>query len=71
MSNNQTPNNDAWKALQDITKKEKEEAVKKYSKISELITEFGEEISKDKVLTYLGFKSIDEMIDWELDWLPR
>ncbi len=71
MSNNQTPNNGAWEALQNIARKEKEEALKKYTIISELITEFGEEIPKDKVLTYLGFKSIDEMIDWELDYLPR
>ena len=70
MSNNQTPNG-AWEELQNISRKEKEQALKKYTKISELITEFGEEIPKGKVLSYLGFKSIDEMIDWELDWLPR
>ena len=71
MSNSQPPNNGAWKTLQEITKKEREEALKKYSKINDLIIKHGEEIPTNKVLSYLGFKSVDEMIDWELDWLPR
>jgi hypothetical protein len=71
LNENDKSSQDAWKALQEISKKEREEAKKLYEKIRKLIEIHGYSISKQKVLDELGFKNIDEMIDWELEWLPR
>ena len=60
-----------WKAFQDLSRKEQEAASKLYSIIRELMEEYGEEIPLDTALKRLGFKNVDEMIDWELQWLPR
>ena len=68
---NEEERKNAWHILQDMSRKEQEEASKIYSKIKNLISEYGEEIPLDKALSYLGFRSLDEMIDWELSWLPR
>ena len=59
------------KVLQEMSRKEREEASKIYQKIRVLMNEFGEEIPLETALKRLGFKNIDEMIDWELTWLPR
>ena len=64
-------NNSMWKVLQEMSKKEQEEAEKIYEKIKILIDEFNGEIPISIALNRLGFNSIDEMIDWELTWLPR
>ena len=71
MNENDKSSQDAWKALQEISKKEREEAKKLYDKIRKLIDNYGYSIPKQEVLKELGFKTIDEMIDWELEWLPR
>lgn len=60
-----------WKVLQEMSRKEREEAEKIYEKIKILIEEYNGVIPKKTVLTRLGFNTIDEMIDWELTWLPR
>ncbi|MFW9852995.1 MAG: hypothetical protein ACFFDS_08630 [Candidatus Thorarchaeota archaeon] len=60
-----------WKAFQDLSRREQEAASKLYSIIRELMEEYGEEIPLDVALRRLGFKNVDEMIDWELQWLPR
>ena len=71
MSENQRSSQDAWKALQEISKREREYARERYQIIRELVEEKGEVIPKNTMLSELGFKSYDEMVDWELDWLPR
>jgi hypothetical protein len=60
-----------WKVLQEMSKKEQEEAEKIYEKIKLLMNEYNGDIPIQIALTRLGFNSIDEMIDWELTWLPR
>ena len=60
-----------WKVLQEMSRKEQEEAEKLYEKIKILMDEYNGEIPKKIVLSRLGFKTFDEMIDWELTWLPR
>lgn len=60
-----------WKVLQEMSRKEREEAEKIYDKIKILIEEYNGVIPKKTVLSRLGFKTFDEMIDWELTWLPR
>ncbi|MCG3226776.1 MAG: hypothetical protein H7645_07645 [Candidatus Heimdallarchaeota archaeon] len=60
-----------WKVFQEMHRKEREEAEKIYEKINSLMNEYNGVIPKTTVLKRLGFKSIDEMIDWELTWLPR
>jgi hypothetical protein len=64
-------NESMWKVLQEMSRKEREEAEKLYEKIKVLIEEYNGVIPKQIVLTRLGFKTIEEMIDWELTWLPR
>jgi hypothetical protein len=71
MSENKRSSQDAWRALQEISKREREHAQKRYQTIRELMDDKGEVIPKNTLLKELGFKSFDEMIDWELDWLPR
>jgi len=71
LNKNDKSSQSAWKALQEISKKEREEAEKLYKKIRKLINSYGYSLPKQTVLDELGFKTIDEMIDWELDWLPR
>lgn len=60
-----------WKVLQEMSRKEKEEAEKLYDIIKILMDEYNGKIPIKTVLSRLGFNSIDEMIDWELTWLPR
>ena len=60
-----------WTVFQEISRKEKEEAEKIYDKIKILMNEYNGEIPIKTALIHLGFSSIDEMIDWELTWLPR
>ncbi len=60
-----------WKVLQEMYRKEREEAEKVYEKIKILMDEYNGVIPKTTVLKRLSFNSIDEMIDWELTWLPR
>ena len=71
MTENDKSSQSAWKTLQEISKKEREEAKKRYKKIKALIDKYGYSIPSDTVLKELGFKTIDEMIHWELEWLPR
>ncbi len=71
MNENQRSSQEAWRALQEISRKEREHAQKLYTIIEDLIENQGYIISKKTLLTKLGFKSVEEMIDWELDWLPR
>ena len=71
MSENQKSSQDAWRALQEISKQEREHAQKLYTIIKDLIQKQGDTIPKETLLKELGFKSVEEMVDWELDWLPR
>jgi len=71
LNENDKSSQSAWKALQEISKKEREEAKKLYEKIRNLINIYGDSIPKQEVLDELGFKTDDEMIHWELEWLPR
>ncbi len=71
MSENHKSSQDAWRALQEISKQEREHAQKLYKIIQDLVQQHGDIIPKETLLTELGFKSVDEMVDWELEWLPR
>lgn len=68
MNENEKSSQSAWRALQEISRKERERAKKIYYKIESLIDKFGYSIPTQVVLDELGFKTIDEMIHWELEW---
>ena len=61
----------AWRAFQEIAKKETQDALRKCSIIQELMTEYSDVIPTEIALSRLKFNSIEEMKDWEGKWLPR
>jgi len=71
LNKNEKSSQSAWRALQEISRKERERAKKIYDKIKSLIDKFGYSIPTQTVLKELGFNTIDEMIHWEMEWLPR
>jgi len=71
LNENEKSSQSAWRALQEISRKEREKARKVYEKIKSLIDKHGYSIPTKIVLEELGFNNIDEMIHWELEWLPR
>jgi len=71
MNDDPKPNEAAWKAFQELSKKERQEALHKCSIIRDLMTEYSDLIPTERALSRLGFNSIEELKEWERKWLPR
>ena len=71
MNDEEKSKESAWRAFQEIGKKETKDALRKCSIIQELMTEYSDVIPTEIALSRLEFNSIKEMKDWEGKWLPR
>ncbi len=71
MNDDPNSNQTAWRAVQELSKKEIQDTLHKCSIIRDLMTKNSDVIPTELALSRLEFNSIEEMKEWESKWLPR